>query len=378
MPRRSGAICRASRPRAGSCSNASSGPTPTPSATCPRPSRCDAVRRRGPRATVGSLTELGDYLRLLFARRRGALRPVRAARPAVKHCGRARGGGSVAGRDAVQRGFSHTARDACRPRRVGCGPPGGGLDPRADRGRRLPAGRTAAAAARRGSAGLGAHRPARSRQDSGAKADRIARDGLHARARRACTAAGRPGAGVQSPAGVPALALELPEPEPRLFDCNDPRGACPACEGTGVVAKTDELCPECAGRRWNRAALAVLLAGHNIAQLSALCLVELDAFLAGLPAAAPGERILSEQLRRRLGYLTGVDLGHLTLLRPATTLSGGATVRVRLATALAANLAQCSTWSRNRRPTCTCATPASCWRSCAPARRGQHGGRRRA
>lgn len=135
----------------------------------------------------------------------------------------------------------------------------------------------------------------------------------------------------------------LPEPEPRLFDFNDPRGACPTCQGTGVAAKTHTVCPDCAGRRWNPAALAVRFAGRNIAELSALSLSELASVLALVAPscqAERGERVLVEKLRRRLDLLTAVDLGHLTLLRPATTLSGGMAVRLRLAGALAANLAQ--------------------------------------
>jgi excinuclease ABC subunit A len=140
--------------------------------------------------------------------------------------------------------------------------------------------------------------------------------------------------------------LVMPELEPRRFDLNDPRGACDACAGTGVVPKTHDVCPACHGARWNRATLAVQLAGRNIAEVSALTLAELQPFVASLrreeqgtkPTAA--EYVLVDQLQRRLAHLTAVDLGHLTLLRPAATLSGGVTVRVRLAATLAANLAQ--------------------------------------
>src|SRR5205085_10916080 len=78
----------------------------------------------------------------------------------------------------------------------------------------------------------------------------------------------------------PRCASAVPEPEPRLFDCNDPRGACPTCDGTGLVGKTFTACPECAGRRWNRAALSVRLAGKNIAELSAMALDDLATFVA--------------------------------------------------------------------------------------------------
>jgi excinuclease ABC subunit A len=131
----------------------------------------------------------------------------------------------------------------------------------------------------------------------------------------------------------------LPEQEPRLFDCDDPRGACPSCAGTGLLS--DTVCPECEGQRWNRAALAVQLGGRNIAEISAMSQTELEAFVSSLgPLPQEGTRTLLEQLQRRLSLLTAIDLGHLTLSRPAATLSSGVAVRVRLAAALSANLAQ--------------------------------------
>jgi excinuclease ABC subunit A len=54
----------------------------------------------------------------------------------------------------------------------------------------------------------------------------------------------------------------------------------------------------------------------------------------------PGLDVLLEHLRRHVSALTAIDLGHLTLSRPAVTVDGGETVRLRLAAARAANLAQ--------------------------------------
>jgi excinuclease ABC subunit A len=138
--------------------------------------------------------------------------------------------------------------------------------------------------------------------------------------------------------------LELPELEPALFDCNDPRGACPVCAGTGILSETQNVCAECQGRRWNRAALAVRLAGRNISELSSMSFDELAAFLssASLGEAnrhAAGVDTLLAQLRHRLEHLTAIDLGHLTLMRAADTLSGGMAVRI-LAASLASNLVQ--------------------------------------
>ncbi len=140
----------------------------------------------------------------------------------------------------------------------------------------------------------------------------------------------------------PRCGTELPDPEPRLFDCNDPRGACPACGGTGTSPGTHEACGECRGQRWNPAALAVRVAGRNIAEISARSLGELAAFFTDpeLHVAGAAVGVLLDQLRRRLEALTAIDLGHLTLLRPARTLSGGTAVRLRLAAVQVSNLVQ--------------------------------------
>jgi excinuclease ABC subunit A len=140
----------------------------------------------------------------------------------------------------------------------------------------------------------------------------------------------------------PHCGAVFPELQPRILDLNDPRGACPGCAGSGIQ-RDRQTCPECHGRRWNRHALAVRLLDRNIAELSAMTLAELRAFFGSLAERLPQERaesVLLDQVRLRLNHLTTVDLGHLMLLRPAETLSGGMTVRARLATALAANLAQ--------------------------------------
>jgi excinuclease ABC subunit A len=140
----------------------------------------------------------------------------------------------------------------------------------------------------------------------------------------------------------PRCELVLPDLDARLFDNNDPLGACPACGGTGMRAKMRDACPDCQGQRWNRAALAVRLADRNIAELSALALVALKSFTDNLALAdaAPDVDILLDQMRRRVASITAIDLGHLTLDRLAATLGGGETVRIRLAAALTANLAQ--------------------------------------
>ncbi len=119
-------------------------------------------------------------------------------------------------------------------------------------------------------------------------------------------------------------------PEPRLFDWNDPLGACPACHGSGWF--TDKVCTECQGRRWNENALAVHMDGRTIADWHEQQLKDLLAWTDAStdPAAA--------QIRRRLATLAEFDLGYLTLGQAAATLSDGVARRLAVASALASDL----------------------------------------
>ncbi len=100
-------------------------------------------------------------------------------------------------------------------------------------------------------------------------------------------------------------------------------------------------CPECHGRRLRKTALAVTVGGMSIADFSKLSVVNalqfLDRLQLGEKDAMIAERILKE-IRARLGFLTSVGLGYLTLSRSAATLSGGETQRIRLATQIGSSL----------------------------------------
>jgi excinuclease ABC subunit A len=152
----------------------------------------------------------------------------------------------------------------------------------------------------------------------------------------------------------PRCEIEYPAPEPRLFSFSDPLGACPQCQGTGKAevergrpkrdgaeAGPTPPCLACGGARLNEAALSVRVGGRTIAELAALSLTDLAAFCERLELPerhrAAG-RVLLEQIRARLAYLGAVELGYLSLDRPAETLSTGEAQRVRLTTALGSNL----------------------------------------
>jgi excinuclease ABC subunit A len=100
-------------------------------------------------------------------------------------------------------------------------------------------------------------------------------------------------------------------------------------------------CPDCGGARLRREALAVLFRGYNISQLCKMPVDELKAFADGLPLegreAIVGAPILKE-LRTRLKFLTDVGLGYLAVDRGTSSLSGGESQRIRLATQVGSGL----------------------------------------
>ncbi len=76
----------------------------------------------------------------------------------------------------------------------------------------------------------------------------------------------------------PRCDILYPEPQPRLFHFNDPLGACPSCHGTGRTPKIDETCPTCRGTRLGDQALSVRLEGQTIADLCAMTAADLLPF----------------------------------------------------------------------------------------------------
>lgn len=133
----------------------------------------------------------------------------------------------------------------------------------------------------------------------------------------------------------------LPDLSPRLFSHFSPQGACPQCEGRGVVEtpkKGLELCPACHGLRLNPTALAVTLCfGGRELGLGDFCRLTVEENLSLLPQmiVPPAFRASLQQARaelvRRLECLKELGLGYLTLDRAASTLSGGEVQRARLA-----------------------------------------------
>jgi excinuclease ABC subunit A len=191
--------------------------------------------------------------------------------------------------------------------------------------------------------------------------------------------------------------VSYPEISPRIFSFNNPHGACPACDGLGTkvdlrAASLDpslrelgeeffgaslgaldrryketqssrvreeiesyverlasvQPCPECDGARLRKESLAIRVGGLNIAEVTRKSIKDAVAFFGGLGANGDAtsltdkereiaRRILKE-IRERLGFLMNVGLDYLTLDRTAATLAGGEGQRIRLATQIGSSL----------------------------------------
>ncbi len=169
----------------------------------------------------------------------------------------------------------------------------------------------------------------------------------------------------------------FPELDPKNFSFNSPRGWCPTCRGHGRVFpwmlepdeededdpaarlrefgidSADDLgdagqpCPECHGARLNRIGRAVKLHFRgkrpplSLPRLLASTPSQLLAHLRELELDARGTLVVQDivpQIEERLKFLDHVGLGYLALDRPTETLSGGEAQRIRLAAQLGSNL----------------------------------------
>jgi excinuclease ABC subunit A len=101
------------------------------------------------------------------------------------------------------------------------------------------------------------------------------------------------------------------------------------------------VCPVCKGSRLKPTAMYVKVGGKNIAELVSMPINELEPFFDHLELnetdAAIGKRLLVE-IKNRLRFLLDVGLGYLTLDRLSSTLSGGESQRISLATSLGSSL----------------------------------------
>jgi excinuclease ABC subunit A len=166
----------------------------------------------------------------------------------------------------------------------------------------------------------------------------------------------------------PDCHISYPEPEPRTFSFNSPMGACPQCDGLGIDPQKEEeleeeaqsesgnqdlpiLAPEvtpdtapcsvCHGSRLRKESLQFKLVDQNIAELCRLSISDAAHFFSEIKLS-DREKIISEkilkEIRERLQFLNEVGVGYLSLSRAAQTLSGGEAQRIRLATQIGSSL----------------------------------------
>lgn len=162
----------------------------------------------------------------------------------------------------------------------------------------------------------------------------------------------------------PDDGFSFPEIEPRLFSFNSPYGACPSCNGLGTKHFFgEEPCDACHGARLRDEALHVTIGdrtaekkarqkkkhdsapsyprGKNIVEITAMSIEEADIFFRSLELSEKEREIAKVVLREiesRLSFMLDVGIGYLTLGRRANTLSGGEAQRIRLASQLGSRL----------------------------------------
>lgn len=100
-------------------------------------------------------------------------------------------------------------------------------------------------------------------------------------------------------------------------------------------------CPECHGQRLRKEALSVTVSGKNINEFCNMSVTQALDF-ANKMELTPRERMIADQIlkeiRSRLGFLQSVGLNYLKLSRSSSTLSGGESQRIRLATQIGSSL----------------------------------------
>ena len=104
-----------------------------------------------------------------------------------------------------------------------------------------------------------------------------------------------------------------------------------------------QTCPACGGSRLRPESLNFKIGGRDIAEVSALSIVEFAEWMAHIEEyLSDKEQIIArdiiKEIRERLGFLVDVGLGYLSLARASRTISGGEAQRIRLATQIGSKL----------------------------------------
>ncbi len=150
----------------------------------------------------------------------------------------------------------------------------------------------------------------------------------------------------------PQCRISIPEITPMFFSFNSNLGACDRCKGLGYENVVEETvreghdtdlkkCTKCNGMRLNDDALSIKIGGFNIAEVAGMQVSGVLQFFNNLMLdereSYIARRILKE-ITDRLGFLQKIGLEYLTVDRLASTLSGGEAQRMRLATQIGSAL----------------------------------------
>ena len=142
----------------------------------------------------------------------------------------------------------------------------------------------------------------------------------------------------------PNDGYSFPEIEPRLFSFNSPYGQCRACTGLGTAELfSEDVCTTCHGKRLNEHALHVKIGENNIWDITNFTVVNaVNFFLHFDDELNSSQKEISgtvmREIQNRLSFMHDVGLHYLTLGRKAGTLSGGEAQRIRLASQVGTRL----------------------------------------
>ncbi|TSA46128.1 excinuclease ABC subunit A [bacterium] len=144
----------------------------------------------------------------------------------------------------------------------------------------------------------------------------------------------------------PEDGFSFPEIEPRLFSFNSPYGACSNCHGLGTESVWSEIvCPICLGKRLKEESLNVLVDNKNIWNVTRMSISHALEFFSKLEEKIKKQKNLAQvaevplrEIKNRLKFMADVGLEYLTLERKAGTLSGGESQRIRLASQIGSRL----------------------------------------
>lgn len=143
----------------------------------------------------------------------------------------------------------------------------------------------------------------------------------------------------------PNCGIGFKELTTRLFSFNSPYGMCPDCKGLrrwyeegdffDYYEESGEVCSTCKGARLNIEALSVKIQDKNIAEIASMSIGNLMGFFRNISFQGNRGKIAKPILKEivsRLTFMYDVGLDYLTLDRGYHTLSGGEAQRIRLAT----------------------------------------------